>query len=254
MFFLLERSARMVKPQYSKSVLILWTYLKTVLDLGLQSRIKISTKQATTCSYPGSFPQGSGINFCVNHFKYWACLNRSVLMAEPCLSLASFVSIKCPKSLRAVFDSVGRNDNVSILHDPVEVLQSHIEKRKDCEWISWSLKSRLRSCFWWCWSRLHLFQHLSQSKVHKRTLQGPVQWLTFYKCASSNSWHWCCPSCKKTPIRIIDDVVTLRDGSNRRTVVYYCCDIFHAIDWNQGLILVVFWMKEGSLNDEVWKR
>ncbi len=134
MFSLSERLAGMVNPRYSKSLLILWMYLKTVLDLGLQSRINFSMKQATTRSYPGSFPQGSGINFCLHHFKYWACLNRSVSIGEPCLSLASFASIKCPKSFRAVLDSVGRKDNVSIPHDPVEGLQSHIETRKDCEW------------------------------------------------------------------------------------------------------------------------
>ena len=48
---------------------------------------------------------------------------------------------------------------------------------------------------------------------------------------------------KKHRIRIINDVITFRDGSNRRTVVYYYCDIFQAIDQNEGLILVVFQMK-----------
>jgi hypothetical protein len=43
-------------------------------------------------------------------------------------------------------------------------------------------------------------------------------------------------------IRIINDV-TLRDGSNRRAVVYYYCDIFQAINRNEGFILVVFQMK-----------
>ena len=129
MFSLSERSAVMVNPRYSKSLLVLWMVPKTVLDLGLQSRIKFSTKQAMTRSYPDSFLQRSGINFCLHHFKYWACLNCYVSITEPCLSLASFTSIKCPKSLRAVLDLVGRNDNVSIPHDPVEVLQSHIEKR-----------------------------------------------------------------------------------------------------------------------------
>ena len=152
-----------------------------------------------TRSYPGSSLQGSGIHFYLHHFKYWECLNCSVSIAKPCLSLASFASIKYPKSLRAVLDLVGRNDNVSIPHDPVEVLQSHIEKRKDREWISWSSKSRPQSCFWQCWSMLHLFQRLSQSRVCNRTLQGLVQWLTFCKCASSNSWRWCCPSRKEPP-------------------------------------------------------
>ena len=175
MFSLSERSAGMRNPRYSKSLLILWMYPSNVLDLGLQSMIKFSTKQATTRSYPGSFPQGSGINFCLHHFKYWACLNRSVSIAEPCLSLASFASIKCPKSLRAVLDSVGRNDNVSIPHDPVEVLRSHIEKRKDREQISLSSKCHLLSCFQWYWSMLRLFQRLSQSGVHKRILPGLVQ-------------------------------------------------------------------------------
>ena len=112
---------------------MLCAYPCAVADLELQSSIKFSTKQATSLSYPGLSPQGSGTNFCFHQFKYIACLNRSVSIAEPCLSRATFASIKCPRSLRAALDSAGRNDSVSTPHDPVEVLRSHIEMRKDCE-------------------------------------------------------------------------------------------------------------------------
>ncbi len=91
------------------------------LDLGLQSRIKFLTKQATIRSYPRSLLQGLGINFCLHHFRCWACINRSVSITEPCWSLATFASIKCPRSLRSVLDLAGRNDGVSTPHDPVQV-------------------------------------------------------------------------------------------------------------------------------------
>ena len=111
MFSLSEVFAGMGKSRNSKSLLMLCAYPCTVADLELQSSIEISSKQATSLSYPGSSPQGSGTNFCLH----------------------PFASIKCPRSLRAALDSAGRNDSVSTPHDPVEVLRSHIEMRKDCE-------------------------------------------------------------------------------------------------------------------------
>ena len=42
--FSLSECAGMRSPQYSKSLLILWIHPSTVLDLGLQSMIKFSTK------------------------------------------------------------------------------------------------------------------------------------------------------------------------------------------------------------------
>jgi hypothetical protein len=111
----------MGKPWYSKSLLILCAYPCAVADLELQSSIKFLIKQATSLLYPGSSPQGSGTNFCLHQFKYWACQNRSVSIAEPCLSRATFASIKCPRSKRAALDLSGRNVSVSTPHDPVVV-------------------------------------------------------------------------------------------------------------------------------------
>ncbi len=125
-FSLSEKSTGIGKPRYSKSLLILCAYPCAVADGKLQSSIKFSMKQAMICSYPGLLLQGSGINLSLHHFKYWACLNHSVSIAEPCLSRARFASIKHPKSLRAAFDSAGRNDNASIPHSSVEVWRSRI--------------------------------------------------------------------------------------------------------------------------------
>ena len=129
MFSLSEGFAGMGKPRYSKSLLILCAYPCAVADLELQSNIKFSMKQATSLSYPSSSPQGSGTNFCLHQFRYWACRNCSVSIAEPCLSRATFASTKCPRSLRAALDSAGRNDSVSTPHDPVGGWRSHIEMR-----------------------------------------------------------------------------------------------------------------------------
>ncbi len=125
-FSLSEKSTGIGKPRYSKSLLILCAYPCAVADRELQSSIKFLMKQAMIRSYPGSLPQGLGINLSLHNFKYWACLNRSVSIAEPCLSRASFGSIKRPKSLRAALDSAGRNNNASIPHSSVEVWRSRI--------------------------------------------------------------------------------------------------------------------------------
>ena len=71
MFSLSERSAGIEKTQYSKSLLILSVYPCTVFDQGFQSSIRFSMKQVETRTHLGSLPQGSGINFCLHHFKYW---------------------------------------------------------------------------------------------------------------------------------------------------------------------------------------
>ena len=219
MFSLSERSAGMRSPRFSKSLLILWTYPKTVLDLGLQSMIKFSTKQATTRSYPGSSPQGSGINFCLHHFKYWACLNRSVSIAEPCLSLASFASIKCPKSLRAVLDSVGRNDNVSIPHDPVEVCEVILKRERI---VSRFLYPRDIICdlvfsgtdpcciYSNVWANQESTKESCQGSSNNwlfASMRSPILGADVV-CYTKNHW-----------MRIIDDV-TLRDDNNCRAVVY----------------------------------
>ncbi len=130
-FSLSEKSAGIGKLQSSKSLLILFAKPCNVADWELQSSMRFSMKQATMCSYPRSLPQGSGMSFDLHQFMYWACLNRSVSTAEPCLSLAIFASMRFPKSWREALDSIETNNNSSMLHGPVGVWWSQNRKREE---------------------------------------------------------------------------------------------------------------------------
>ncbi len=119
------KSAGMLKLKSQNKVCIALTYPPTVEEQGIWSIMSCLIKHAIILSYPGSFPQGSGICFCLMKFTYTACLNLAVSRSESDISLDIFASTISPEWARLALDSAGRKCKLSIPHVPAGGWHSH---------------------------------------------------------------------------------------------------------------------------------